>query len=316
MNLTLWIVVFIGTLIVLVKAADYFIEAAEKIGGALKINPFVIGVTVVALGTSLPELITSLIAVFEDNTEIVIGNVVGSNIANFGLVMAFVAIISKRIVLKTNVMVVEMPFFLGSTFLVSIMMLDGTFEMFDGIVACLGMVLFIVYTIKNKPEEEPEHEKEEESKLPMAAVMLFFVSGVAIYFSAKYNIDAVLKIAEILNVGTEVVAQTAVALGTSLPELLVSVAAARKKNLEIAVGNLIGSNIFNSFAVLGIPALIAPLVVPNQMLMFSIPLMIMITIIFFVMMITNRVNRWQGYFLLLSYLFFLVNIIKDAVIPA
>lgn len=315
MNLTLWILVFVGTLIVLVKAADYFIEAAEKIGSALKINPFVIGVTVVALGTSLPELITSLIAVFKDNTEIVIGNVVGSNIANFGLVMALVAIFSNRIVLKTNVMVVEMPFFLGSAFLVSIMMIDGVFDRFDGIIACLGMILFVYYTIRNKPEEELEEENEEESKVPMAAVMLFFVSGAAIYFSAKFNIDAVLKIAEILNIGTEVVAQTAVALGTSLPELLVSIAAARKKNLEIAIGNLIGSNIFNSFAVLGIPALIKPLLVPMDMLMFSIPLMVMITILFFVMMITNRVNRWQGYLLLLSYAFFLVNIIKEA-IPA
>lgn len=315
MSLPLWILIFVGTLVVLVKAADYFIESAEKIGNALHVSPFVIGVTVVALGTSLPELITSIIAVFENSTEIVIGNVVGSNIANFGLVMAFVAIISKRIILKVNVMVVEMPFFLASGFLVSIMMIDGVFDRWDGIVACLGMILFVFYTIRNTPEGEEDKTEKEESKIPAAAVVLFFVSGAAIYFSAKYNIEAVLGIAEKLNIGTEVIAQTAVALGTSLPELLVSIAAARKKNLEIAIGNLIGSNIFNSFAVLGIPSLIEPLIVPIEMLTFSIPLMLTISVIFFVMMITNRVNRWQGYLLLLCYIFFLMTIIKGA-IPA
>ena len=154
---------------------------------------------------------------------------------------------------------------------------------------------------------------EEKTKLPAATIVVFMLSGVAIYFSAEFNIQAVLNIAEELKIGTEVVAQTAVALGTSLPELLVSYAAAKRNNIEIAVGNLIGSNIFNSFAVLGIPALIKPLNVPPDMLTFSIPLMLVMSLLFFIMMITNKVNRWQGYLLLLCYVFFLVNIIKGAI---
>jgi len=296
----------------LVKAADYFIDSAEKIGSALKVNPFIIGVTIVALGTSLPELITSLIAVFKDSTEIVIGNVVGSNIANFGLVMAFVAIVSKKINLKFDVLIVEIPFFLASAFLVSIMMIDGTFDFWDGIIACLGMVLFLVYTLRGNKSNVDDLGEEGVSKLPAATIVVFLLSGVAIYMSAEYNIRAVLKIAAELNIGTEVVAQTAVALGTSLPELLVSYAAAKRNNIEIAVGNLIGSNIFNSFAVLGIPALIAPLTVPLEMLTFSIPLMLTLSLLFFVMMITNKVNKWQGYLLLLCYVFFIMTIIKGA----
>jgi len=310
--LTIWIPVFIISLAILVKAADYFIDSAEKIGSALKVNPFIIGVTIVALGTSLPELITSLIAVFKDSTEIVIGNVVGSNIANFGLVMAFVAIVSKKINLKFDVLIVEIPFFLASAFLVSIMMIDGTFDFWDGIIACLGMVLFLVYTLRGNKSNVDDLGEEGVSKLPAATIVVFLLSGVAIYMSAEYNIRAVLKIAAELNIGTEVVAQTAVALGTSLPELLVSYAAAKRNNIEIAVGNLIGSNIFNSFAVLGIPALIAPLTVPLEMLTFSIPLMLTLSLLFFVMMITNKVNKWQGYLLLLCYVFFIMTIIKGA----
>lgn len=314
-TLAIWIPVFIVSLAILVKAADYFIESAEKIGLALKINPFVIGVTIVAIGTSLPELITSLIAVFKGSTEIVVGNAIGSNIANFGLVMAFVAIVAKGIDLKFKVLVVEIPFFLGSAFLVSIMMIDGTFDRLDGIVSCLGLLIFIIYTIKGSKEhsiDALEADDSAESKLPVATIVVFVLSGVTIYLSAEYNIRSVLKIADSLQIGTEVVAQTAVALGTSLPELLVSIAAARRMNAELAIGNLIGSNIFNSFAVLGIPALIAPLVVPDQILAFSIPMMLSLCLIFFVMMITNKVNRWQGFLLLLFYIFFLVTIIKGA----
>ncbi|MCP4124292.1 MAG: calcium/sodium antiporter [Bacteroidetes bacterium] len=313
--LAIWIPVFVISLVILVKAADYFIDSAEKIGSALKINPFIIGVTIVALGTSLPELITSLIAVFKDSTEIVIGNVVGSNIANFGLVMAFVAIVSKKINLKFDVLIVEIPFFLGSAFLVSIMMIDGVFDLWDGIIACIGMILFLVYTLRgNKSNIDELDDESEKTKLPAATIVVFILSGVAIYLSAEYNIRAVLKIAEELKIGTEVVAQTAVALGTSLPELLVSYAAAKRNNIEIAVGNLIGSNIFNSFAVLGIPALIKPLIVPPEMLVFSVPLMLVLSMLFFIMMITNKVNRWQGYLLLLCYVFFIMTIIKDAIV--
>lgn len=314
MELVQWIAIFVVSLAVLVKAADYFIESAEKIGAALKINPFIIGVTVVALGTSLPELITSLIAVFAGSTEIVIGNVVGSNIANFGLVMGIVAIAVKSVQLKVNVMTIEMPFFVGSGVLVSIMMIDGTFDFWDGIVACLGMIIFLIYTLKDGSDHSTEAPSTEETKLPMAAIVVFILSGVGIYFSAKYNIDAVIKIADILHIGSEVVAQTAVALGTSLPELIVSIAAAKKNNLEIAIGNLIGSNIFNSFAVLGIPALIAPLVVPSGMLTLSIPVMLLVTAIFFIMMVTHKVSRWHGYMLLLCYVFFVMSIIKGVVV--
>ena len=326
-ELTIWVPVFIVSLLILVKAADYFIESAEKMGDALGIHPFIVGVTIVASGTSLPELVTSLVAVFENETSIVVGNAVGSNIANFGLVMAFIAIITRRLDLKFNVLLVEIPFFIGSAILVSIMMLDGKFGLFDGIISCLGLAIFLIYTIRDSRKEE-DLEGQKSSKFPLASLFVFILSGVVISFAAKYNIKSVINIADIIGIGSEVIALTAVALGTSLPELFVSIAAARRKNIEIAVGNLIGSNIFNSFAVLGIPAIVnyfvnankppfgseGPwLIVTDNILNFSIPVMLAISFIFFLMMITNKVNRWQGWLLLLCYVFFIGNIIILAI---
>ncbi len=315
--LTLWILVFFGSLFFLILAADKFIESAEKIGKALHVDPFIIGVTVVALGTSLPELITAVIAVFQDSSEIVIGNVVGSNITNISLVMAFIAILGRRIDLMFDVAKVEAPFLIGSALLTTVMMIDGTFSRFEGILCCVGLCVFLFYTLRDGGNsdlvEEIEQKPKKEVKVPIPAVVLFFLSGVAIYFSAKYNIESIINIADILNIGSEVIALTAVALGTSLPELLVSIAAARKGNLDIAIGNLIGSNIFNCFAVLGIPSLIAPLTVPTDIIKFGIPMMIAVSLVFLIMLLTKKINRWQGWMLLIFYIYFLGYLIQQTI---
>ena len=318
--LALWILVFFGSLFFLILAADKFIESAEKIGKALHVDPFIIGVTVVALGTSLPELITSIIAVFQDSSEIVIGNVVGSNITNISLVMAFIAILGRRIDLMFDVSKVEAPFLIGAALITTIMMIDGSFSRFEGILCCCGLMLFLFYTMRDGGnsdllEEIEQNIPKEETKVPLLAVLTFFLSGLVIYFSAKYNIESIIKIADILNIGSEVIALTAVALGTSLPELLVSIAAARKGNLDIAIGNLIGSNIFNCFAVLGIPSLIAPLSVPLDIIKFGLPMMIAVSLVFLIILLTKKINRWQGWMLLFFYIYFLGYLVQQTIAP-
>ncbi len=308
-SLIFWIGVFAVSLIALVIASDKFIESAEKIGHALKIDPFIIGVTLVALGTSLPELISSIIAVMKGSSEIVIGNVIGSNITNISLIMGFIAVSTRRIDVSFDVIKVEMPILLSSAFIISIMMIDLKFDLIDGITVFTGLILFLLYTLRDGKDQENDVEKEE-TKLPFAAFIVFLLSGVAIYLSADYNIRSIINISNKLSIGKEVISLTAVSLGTSLPELLVSIAAAKKGNLKIAVGNIIGSNIFNSFAVLGIPSMISVLEVPPEMLTFSVPVMIALTMLFFVMMLSQKVNRWQGWMLILFYLFFLVSNIR------
>lgn len=309
-----WIAVFILSLVVLIFSANKFIEAAEKIGLSLNINPFIIGVTIVAIGTSLPELITSILAVLKNSSEIVLGNVVGSNITNISLVLGLVAIIMRRVDIEFDMMKVEIPILLFSALLTWIMMLDGFIDFLDGIVCLMGLALFLIYTIRNKNEENVLDETEEVNEkkaFPFASFVLFIISGVAIYFSADYNVTSIIKISEFLKVSKEVVSVTVVSLGTSLPEVVVSIAAAKSKRFDLAVGNIIGSNIFNTFAVLGIPSLIGPLVISTQMMNLSLPIMLSLTFLFFVFLLSKKINRWQGWIFILMYAFFILSNVRS-----
>jgi cation:H+ antiporter len=308
-----WIAVFILSLVVLIFSANKFIEAAEKIGLSLNINPFIIGVTIVAVGTSLPELITSILAVLKNSSEIVLGNVVGSNITNISLVLGLVAIIMRRVDIEFDMMKVEIPILLFSALLAWIMMLDGFIDFLDGIVCLMGLSLFIIYTIRNKSEDIiPEGAVIVEKKaFPVSSLILFIISGVAIYFSADYNVTSIIKISEFFNISKEVVSVTVVSLGTSLPEVVVSIAAARSKRFDLAVGNIIGSNIFNTFAVLGIPALIGPLVISTQMMSLSLPIMLSLTFLLYIFLLSKKINRWQGWIFILMYAFFILSNVRS-----
>lgn len=306
-----WIPVFFVSLLVLIFAANKFIEAAEKIGLSFNINPFIIGVTIVAIGTSLPELITSVLGVLKGAPEIVLGNVVGSNITNIALILGISAIIVRRMDIEFDIMKVEMPVLLFSALVSGIMMIDGVIDLMDAIICLLGLVLFITYTINSSSENENEEANTKpRTALPLSSLALFVVSGIAIYFSADYNVTSIIKISEYFNVSKEIISVTVVSFGTSLPEIVVSIAAAKRKKFDIAIGNIVGSNIFNTFAVLGIPALIAPLPISAEMLSLSVPIMLSLTFLLFVFLLTKKINRWQGWVLILFYAFFLLSNVK------
>lgn len=143
------------------------------------------------------------------------------------------------------------------------------------------------------------------NKLPVKNWLILAVSSFFIFVGAKYTVDAVVAMSQILGIGKEIIAASAIALGTSLPELTVSIRAARKGKSEIAIGNIVGSNIFNVFAVMGIPALFGVLVIPQTILSFALPLMIIVTMLFFFMMQEKTITKWEGYLLLIFYVFFL-----------
>ncbi|MGB0930896.1 MAG: calcium/sodium antiporter [Chitinophagales bacterium] len=307
----LWLLIFVGSLVVLLKASDFFIDAAEKISLFLGVPPFIIGVTIVALGTSLPELVSSIIAVLNNASEIVVSNVVGSNIANTLLVMGTIAVIGRRINLKLNLSTMDIVMFLGSAFLLCITVYDGEFTMVEGILCITGLGIYLFSTfvsgrkIRNLQKEDANYVK---PKLDWKVIPILITSGFFIYLAAKYNIESIIVLSTLLNIGTDVIAQSAVAIGTSLPELLVSISAVKKNNAEMAIGNILGSNIFNVFAVMGIPAMIGTLIVPKEVIAFSIPIMIAATILYFYIINNKRVSWKQGVCLLLFYLFFIVKI--------
>ena len=306
MDLLLWSGVFIVSLAFLVKASDWFVNGAEQIGIALGIPSFIVGVTIVAVGTSLPELASSISAVFAGSSDIVAGNAIGSNITNIVLVMGLVAIFTKeKLEIKRDIMNVDIPMLVASAFILWFLIADLNFIILDAAVLITSLCIFLAYTFSKSDGNE---EKVERQKVGWKPIALVLVSGVLIYFSANYTVTAIQEISNLLGIGTGVIALSLVALGTSLPEVLVSVSAARKGNTEIAFGNVMGSNIFNTFAVMGIPRFLGPIDITASIIEFCLSMMIGVTILFAIICLSRRISRFEGMFLLLFYVIFMIGL--------
>lgn len=297
--------IFIVSLGFLIKASDLFVVSAEKIGLALGVSPFIIGVTIVAFGTSLPELATSIASVYAGSSQIVIGNVVGSNITNILLIIGVVSIVGKGIDLNYNIMEIDMPLLLTSALLMWFALMDGHLDYFEVGLFLVSLGIFLLYSIKKK-----RIAVEDGDVLKVSYFLYLIIAGLVIYFSADYVIYGLKGIAELANIDESVISLGALALGTSLPELVVSIAAIKRKNHSIAVGNVVGSNIFNTYGVLGVSSLFGSLAIPKGFLEVSIPMMVGITILFGFVMALRKVSKWEGYMLLILYLFFLYSLTK------
>jgi len=311
-NLLYQIGIFVVAIFVLIKAAGYFTDAAEKVGFALGMSAFIVGVTIVALGTSLPELVSSLFAVFQGYSEIVVGNVIGSNIANIFLVLGIAALLSKK-AMKVNyeLIHVDLPLFIGSAFLLAATIWDGMFTLPEAVICILAFGIYLVYTITHEEKNDDDVVKEEmkgeikKKQLNPTDVFVLVGSAVFIYFGAKYTIESVISISVMLNMGKEIIAISAVALGTSLPELVVSVGAALKGKSSLAVGNVLGSNIFNALIVMGVPALFGELIIPKSILVLGLPMMLIAALLYFFMTQDKEMTKWEGGFLILFYILFI-----------
>jgi cation:H+ antiporter len=314
----LWFLIFPISLFLLIKGSDFFTGAAEKIGLMVGIPQFIVGVAIVGIGTSLPELISSLIAVFQHSSEIVSGNVVGSNVANIFFILGIGAIVGKKLVIKYDLINVDLPLLIGSAFFISFIMWDERIAFFESILLTAGFILFMFYMIESG--QKPEADEEKKEKPPFTILPFFIIIGSAalIFLGAKLTIDSVINIAEYFKVGSDIVAVTAVALGTSLPELGVTISAIRKKNAEMVVGNILGSNIFNSFAVLGLSGMAAiavpeqkyGLVVTPSIINIGIPAMVIASLLFLVSTQDKQLSRWEGFLFIIFYLFFLGKVIN------
>jgi len=305
-ELLTWIVVFVISLFVLIKASDYFTHSAEKIGLYFGLSAFIVGVTIISIGTSLPELISSIFAVLRGSSEIVVGNVVGSNIANIFLILGLAAIVGKHLKTSYAIIHVDLPILIGSAFLLSVMIWDGVLTLPEALLLIIGVIIYFLYAINTgKTHKKIEKKGNLKKKLDVKVVVVLILSTVFIYVGAKYTIDSIINISEILDIGKEIIAVSAVALGTSLPELAVSLNAVRRGKAEIAIGNILGSNIFNTFAVMGIPALFGALIIPQSIIMFALPMMIIGTLMFFFMAQEKEITKWEGWLLLIFYVFFI-----------
>jgi len=313
LDLVFWIVIFVIALAVLIKSAGWFTDNSEKIGLILGIPSFVVGVTIVSIGTSLPELVSSVLAAIKGSSDFVIGNVVGSNIANIFLILGIGAIISKKLIIDRDLIKVDLPIFMGSAFLLLLTIMDGSFSFIDALIMILGLFLYFLYSIKGHKDKTviqkivgEELNTKKDNKGLWKAILIVLVCCVLIFFSANYVVEATLSIANILGIGVGIIAISVVALGTSLPELVVTIIAAKKGKAELAIGNVLGSNIFNIFGVMGVPGLITTLSVSNFIMSTGIVVMLIASILLVFMSQDKEITKWEGYMLILCYFAFLV----------
>jgi len=290
---------------VLIYASNKFIDSAETIGLSLGISPFVIGVTLVAFGTSLPELTTSILAVLGGTSEIVVGNVVGSNITNILLVLGLTALAVGTLKIERDIMKEDVPLLLGSAVLLWFAISDGSFSLIEALIFIAGLLGFLLYTIRGKEDDIVKG-----AKAGWLTYMILILAGVAIYFGASYTVSSIEELALLFNVNPSLVSLSLLALGTSLPEVVVSVSAARKGKHSLAMGNVIGSNMFNTYAVMAIPSFFGELVIPDSVISFSLPFMLATTIIFMLVTFSKEVSLWKAGMLVSFYIFFLAELFK------
>ncbi len=294
----------------LIKGADILVKGASAIAKKYNISDMVIGLTIVSFGTSMPELIVSLFSAIEGNTEIAIGNVVGSNIANILLVLGVSAIIFPLTISKTTVLT-EVPFSLIAAlsigFFANVTLFgDPTglqLSRYEGMLLLAFLILFMLYIVKLSPPQEAEEITVEKS-LTIPKSILYIVIGVsALFLGGKWVVDGAVKLAEAFGMSQSLIGLTVVAVGTSLPELATSAMAAYRKNSDIAVGNVVGSNIFNILWILGLTATIKP--IPFQETSNFDIFMIVIASLMLILSIgigkRNSVDRGNGVVFLLVY---------------
>ena len=242
--------------VLLVKGADWFVDGAAGIANKFKIPQLIIGLTIVAMGTSAPEAAVSISAALKGSAEITIGNIVGSNILNILIILGLTAVITPVAVAKSTIRV-DIPFMLAISILLLIQGLDGSVTLLDGIVLLVVFAGYLTYLVINARKNPEQLEEEQIKNQSIWMCLLWTAIGlVAIILGSNFSVDAASNIARILGLSERFIGLTIVALGTSLPELVTSVMAARKGNADIAIGNIVGSNIFNILFVVGLSSVI------------------------------------------------------------
>ena len=320
--LIFWIIVFIISLAVLVKGTDWLLESAEKIGFAAGLSPFIIGVVIVGLGTSFPEIISSLVAVFKDVTEIVPANAIGSNIANILLIVGISVVVGGRLVVSKNLIDLDLPLLAVSTALFVGAAWDRQIVLGESILLLVLFVIYLLYTILHKEDEEemevlpsrsdrrkhitgPKKKVVQRPKVTGRDILFLILGIISLILGAKYMVDAVIELSGILAIGVGVISLVAVALGTSLPELFVSVKAARQKKPEVALGNIFGSNVFNMLLVIGVPGLFKTLILDEQTFTLGLPVLIVATVLFIISGISRKIHVYEGAMYIVLYVFFI-----------
>lgn len=313
MEMLLQFVLLVAGFVLLIKGADWFVEGASKIADKFGIPQIVIGLTIVAMGTSLPEAAVSISAAVKGSADITIGNVVGSNILNVLVILGLTAVI-RAVAVKKNTIRFEIPFTIAITVLLAVLgLFDNQVGRMDGVVLWVCFIGYLAYllwvskTDKDAIEEVPEA-GEKESVLKMIFMVVIGVALIA--FGSNISVDAATAIAIGFGMSERLVGLTIVALGTSLPELVTSVTASIKGKADIAVGNIVGSNVFNILFVVGTTALITTVPYAADFMIDSITAVAAMVLLLLCVLPKKRLGRVGGVLLLVGYLGYFVYLIQ------
>lgn len=312
------IVQLAGGFVLLVWGADRLIAGASAIARNLGVSPLIIGLTIVALGTSAPELVVSAVAAYRGNPELAVGNAIGSNIANIGLILGVTALVYPLRV-ESETLKREYPllmFVMVASFILAADLMYTRPEGWLMIAGLVGMLGWMVGLGVRRGPSDPlalEFEAEIPSDMPTKAALIWLiVGGIVLPLSSSFLVEGAITVARSLEVSEAVIGLTIVALGTSLPELAASVTSALRREDDLAIGNIIGSNMFNTLGVLGVAATIKPVAVQPIMLRQDFPVMFIFTVLLFFMAYgfrgPGRIRRRSGALLLLMYIIYQVTV--------
>ena len=312
MSLWLAILLLVIGFALLIWGADFFVDGASRVAARLKIPQIVIGLTIVAFGTSAPEAAVSISAGLKGSADLAVSNVVGSNILNIGIILGISALITPLAVQKAT-RKFEMPYVMIVTIILMLLgMFDGKLGWIDGLILWAGMILFLVYLLniakKGKNDEQEEGQDEKKKKAPLIwLIAKILIGGGAIVLGSDFAVDGATAIATSVGWSERLIGLTIVALGTSLPEMVTSVVAAIKKNADIAIGNIVGSNIFNLLFVLGTTALITPVAYTEAFIIDNIVAFV-IAVLLWVLVLNRdcKLKRVGGAILLVSYVIYFI----------
>ena len=309
MEILLQLVLLVVGFVMLVKGADWFVEGAAGIAAKFGIPQLVVGLTIVAMGTSAPEAAVSITAALKGSADITIGNVVGSNIMNILVILGLTAVIIVTPVAKSTVKI-EFPYMIASTFLLLALGMSGNqITFWEGVILWAAFLVYLGYLFwmatKNKEEEE-----EEEEKPVWKLLVLTLVGLVLVVWGSDVTVDAASAIASAFGMSERLIGLTIVAFGTSLPELCTSVSAAMKGKSDIAIGNIVGSNIFNILFVVGTTALITPVTFQANFVIDTLIAAAAAILLWLCVFRKQRLNRTGGIIMLISYAAYFVYLMK------
>lgn len=298
----------LGGLIVLIVAGEFLVRGAVGFALKFKVSPLVIGMTIVSFGTSAPELLVSIRAALAGYPELALGNVLGSNIANIALVLGISTMIFP-IAIKRTTKVLDWPIMMLATVVFYLFALNSNMDWWEGVIYVVGLIIFNVYlfwkSIKEnrliKQEEETEIEGVSSDQKVTKSILYVVAGAIGLAFGAIWLTDGAVVIATNFGVTERVIGVTILAFGTSVPELITSIMAALKKETDISVGNLIGSNIFNLMAVLGITSIIKEIPINLESMSTDIYWVFGISLLLFPLMLKNKISRLSGFILFASY---------------